>query len=64
MGIHLTPVTVLGLLSAHRFQDGGKESVMTKVAAVLKAVQKAKADGRCYLAVNKDGSWVITKVGR
>ncbi len=35
---------------------------MTKVAAVLAAVEKAKADGRSYLAVSKDGAWVVTKV--
>ena len=35
---------------------------MTKVAAVLAAVEKAKADGRWYLAVSRDGAWVVTAI--
>lgn len=45
----------------HRW-DGSKGDAMTKVAAVLAAVEKAKADGSSYLAVSKNGLWVVTKV--
>ena len=35
---------------------------MTKVAAVLAAMEKARTDGLCYLAINRAGSWEIAKV--
>lgn len=35
---------------------------MTKVEAVLVAMQKAMADGRSYLAVSNGGSWAIRQI--